>query len=74
MSIRSRNKSDFASQRWNFKYLGVPSQIKSHGFWCFVCSMAVLTANTGLNFEFLRGRDHILVVTLTVEPRAVSFS
>lgn len=65
VSMRSRHKSDFASQRWNFKYLGVLSQIKNHECGCFVCSMAVLKASIGLNFEFLQGRDCILAVTLT---------
>lgn len=41
VSIRSRSKSDFASQRWNFKYLGFLSQIKNYESRCFVCSMVV---------------------------------
>ena len=41
VSIKGRNKSDFASQRWSFKYSGVPTPMKKHEFSCPACSMDV---------------------------------
>jgi len=47
VSIKGRNKSDFASQRWSFKYSGVPTPMKKHEFSCPACSMDVYLTTYG---------------------------